>query len=267
MSETGQDLRVYWQPGCTSCLKTREFLRSRGIAFVSVNVREEAGAMDEVRALGARSVPVVARGNRFVHGQDLGELARFVGADYDAVRLSAAELVSRILRVLAATQRYLVQIPGPRLEDALPGRKRTNLDLAYHIFALVRGFLDAAAGGRLRAAHFEEKPVGDQRTASDVAAHGTTVSERLARWWEEAGTAGMPATVETYYGRQPAHNVLERTCWHAAQHCRQLMAVLEGLGIAADGPLGDDVFGGLPLPESVWDDDVALAVPAAAVLE
>lgn len=264
MSETGQDLRVYWQPGCTSCLKTREYLRIRGIAFVAVNVREEAGAMDELRALGARSVPVVARGNRFVHGQDLGELARFVGADYDAVRLSAAELVMRIVSILAAARRYIVQIPDPRLEDALPGRQRTNLDLAYHIFALVGGFLDAAAGGRLSAAHFEEKPPAGRRTAAHVVAYGILVGERLAGWWQEAQVAGLPASVATYYGRQPAHNVLERSCWHAAQHCRQLMAVLEDLGIAADGPLGDDVFGGLPLPESVWDDDVVLAVPAAA---
>lgn len=263
MSETGQDLRVYWQPGCTSCLKTREFLRSRGIAFVSINVREEAGAMDEVRALGARSFPVVARGNSFVHGQDLGELARFVGADYDAVRLPAAELVARLVSILAAARRYIVQVPVPRLEDALRGRKRTNLDLAYHIFALVRGFLDAAAGGRLNPAHFEEKPPAGRRTAADVAAYGVLVGERLAGWWQETQVAGLPAAVETYYGRQPAHNVLERTCWHAAQHCRQLMAVLESLDIAADGPLGDDVFGGLPLPESVWDDDVVLAAPVA----
>jgi arsenate reductase-like glutaredoxin family protein len=36
-------ITVYWQPGCTSCLKTKEFLRSHGVVFESVNVREDPG--------------------------------------------------------------------------------------------------------------------------------------------------------------------------------------------------------------------------------
>ena len=27
---------VYWQPGCTSCLKTREFLRANGIEVLEI---------------------------------------------------------------------------------------------------------------------------------------------------------------------------------------------------------------------------------------
>jgi hypothetical protein len=47
---------------------------------------------------------------------------------------------------------------------------------------------------------------------------------------------------------------MERTVWHAGQHSRQLMWVLEGLGIQPNQPLGPEVFAGLPMPESVWDD-------------
>jgi len=65
---------VYWQPGCTSCLKVKEFLRGHGIGFASVNVREVDGAFEALAKLGARSVPVVARDDRFVHGQDLDAL-------------------------------------------------------------------------------------------------------------------------------------------------------------------------------------------------
>jgi arsenate reductase-like glutaredoxin family protein len=31
-------IRVYWAPGCTSCLRTKEFLTKQGIDFDSVNV-------------------------------------------------------------------------------------------------------------------------------------------------------------------------------------------------------------------------------------
>jgi arsenate reductase-like glutaredoxin family protein len=29
------EVRVYWQPGCSSCLKTKEFLLDHGVPFVS----------------------------------------------------------------------------------------------------------------------------------------------------------------------------------------------------------------------------------------
>ena len=38
-------LKVYWQPGCSSCLKTKEFLIENGIEFQSVNVLEDQTAL------------------------------------------------------------------------------------------------------------------------------------------------------------------------------------------------------------------------------
>ena len=34
-------VKVYWQPGCSSCLKTKEFLKDNGVDFKSVNVLED----------------------------------------------------------------------------------------------------------------------------------------------------------------------------------------------------------------------------------
>jgi len=46
---------------------------------------------------------------------------------------------------------------------------------------------------------------------------------------------------------------MERCTWHSAQHTRQIMAVLERFGIAADGPLTDADYAGLPLPVGLWE--------------
>ena len=78
---------VYWQPGCTSCLKVKEFLRTHGIEFESVNVREVPGAFEALARLGARSVPVVAQDGRFVHGQDIAAVARDTGLGKDTLRV------------------------------------------------------------------------------------------------------------------------------------------------------------------------------------
>ena len=257
------DFKVYWQPGCSSCLRAKEFLAKRGIGYESINVRARPEAMEELAGLGARSVPVVALGKRFVFAQDLGDLARFVGVELDRTQLPPAELVRKLDLVLAATQRYLGQFPAADLEAGLPGRERTILDLGYHIFVIPAAFLDAAHGARLTFDYFERTPGPDMRSTGQVAAYGQTVREALASWWRGAD-AGRLGTLDTYYGIHPAESVLERTAWHAAQHARQLMALLEQRGIAPNGALGDDELDGLPLPEEVYDDEVKLGAGAGA---
>ena len=123
--------RVYWQPGCTSCLRTKEFLTSNGIEFESINVRERAGAMTELAELGVRSVPVVARGTEYVFAQELLDVAQFVGVAAETELLATDELIDKLDRVLAAALRYLRQLPPDRLDQKLPGRNRSLLDLAF----------------------------------------------------------------------------------------------------------------------------------------
>ena len=55
-------IKAYWQPGCTSCLRMKEFLTKHGVPFVSVNVLADKGAFDELAELGLRTVPIVRRG-------------------------------------------------------------------------------------------------------------------------------------------------------------------------------------------------------------
>ena len=83
--------------------------------------------------------------------------------------------------------------------------------------------------------------------------YGRAVSERLARWWRRDGSRAAQAKLTTYYGEQPLHHVMERCTWHSAQHARQIVAVLERFGIAADGPLTASDYAGLPLPTGLWE--------------
>jgi hypothetical protein len=59
--------------------------------------------------------------------------------------------------------------------------------------------------------------------------------------------------LKMYYGTHPLHQFLERSAWHSAQHARQIVAVLERLGIAPDGPLTAADYAGLPLPAGLWE--------------
>ena len=63
----------------------------------------------------------------------------------------------------------------------------------------------------------------------------------------------LSRVLTTYYGDTVAHKVFERVTWHSAQHCRQLMAVLERMEIQPDAPLKSEDLAGLPLPERLWE--------------
>ena len=252
-------LTVFWQPGCTSCLRTREFLRERGIEFESVNVREDALAMARLTELGVRTVPVVARGSAFVLAQDLDEVARFVGVAIERDRLPVEALAARIPRLLDCAAAITRRIPDAALGTPLPGRKRTYLDLAYHVPQIVVALLDAVAGGCLTYEHFNRKPPDRLTTAEEAA----TATERAARtfgqWWL-ANAGALPLTVDTYYGVQAFAAALERTTWHVAQHVRQLELVVHTLGAAPqEALLPVELLDRLPLPKDVWDAEVPLA--------
>src|SRR5205809_7946329 len=71
-----QALRVYWRPGCSSCVKVKEFLSQLGVDYQSINVSATPEAMDELREMGVRTVPVVARGHAYGFGQALAGVSR-----------------------------------------------------------------------------------------------------------------------------------------------------------------------------------------------
>jgi hypothetical protein len=210
--------------------------------------------MAELRALGARSVPVVARGGRFVFAQLVGDVVEFLGLDIETgPQLSPAELVQRLDVILAAAQRYTRQMPQAALELQLPDRPRSYRELLHHVFQIPAAFVDAVEDGALTYENMTAPPPDDLRTPAAIAEFGARVRGRVASWWKTVEDRSGARPVQTYYGRQPMHEVLERTTWHAAQHARQVMALLEAQGIAPDRPLGPAELDGLPLPQKLWD--------------
>ena len=92
----------------------------------------------------------------------------------------------------------------------------------------------------------------DAGTAALVA-YGTKVRDRFRAWWQ-AGDTAPSKTLQTYYGPQKLHEVLERSTWHIGQHTRQWMMLLDMAGVPFERPLHDPDFADLPMPKKVWDD-------------
>lgn len=257
-----QPLKAYWQPGCTSCLRMKEFLTRHGVAFVSVNVLADKAAFAELAELGVRSVPIVRRGSDWANGQVLRDVARVAGIAWgEATMLPAPELFRRLVAIQAAAQRLFAQIPDAKLGQQLPNRPRSYAQLAYHIFNIADAWLEHEVQVLpLREGAYGRVPPPDMTSKAQVLAYGQGVSDGLHAWWNGAGqTTDFTRRANVYFGDVSLHEFLERTTWHSGQHVRQLTMVLGLLGIEPDRAPSREVFDGLPMPDKVWDDEPGVA--------
>jgi hypothetical protein len=220
-----------------------------------VNVMADPSGMERLGKFGVRNVPVVAKGDRFVFGQVLKDVAELVGVRAPSeVGLTPEQFVAKWLVVLDAAQRYVRQIPDDRMEQrAIANRDRSIRYLTFHVFRIAEAFLEVTEGGEMTVERPNVPPGDDARTGADMARYGAGVRERVARWWDDTADKTCEKQVATYYGMQPLRDVLERCTWHSAQHVRQLIALLEGWKIPVDGRITDADLAGLPLPKGIWE--------------
>jgi glutaredoxin len=251
-----ETIRVYWQPGCSSCLRTKEFLAEHGVPFRSIDVLADPQGFRDLQALGVRMIPLVVKGDQWVSGQILSDVARIAGIEYGRTVLPVEDLKARIDTILAAALRHSAQLPDDEavLSTMLPDRPRSYRDLACHIFMIVDAFVAETEGDPLTEEKYLAPAPDGVRGPAEIVAFGEGVRRRFEAWWAGGGhDFGRAARV--YYGEQTLHDFMERTAWHSGQHTRQLALVLEKLGIAPDGKLAPADFAGLPMPANVWDDE------------
>ncbi|MFT5174908.1 MAG: hypothetical protein ACI8W7_003097 [Gammaproteobacteria bacterium] len=213
--------------------------------------------MAVLRALGARSVPVVSRGSRYVFAQVIKDVVDFLGLSDDTQpQLSPSELAERYQDVvLNAAIRLCRQMPDDKLDNQLPNRPRSWLVLMHHLFQIPETFLDMDENGvQLTYESLTAPPPADMLTSEAVALFGEQTRERFTRWWQNAKSSDFAVEVEPYFGKTTRHEMLERTVWHSAQHTRQVASLLEQAGVQADRPLSSADIQGLPLTDKVWDE-------------
>jgi hypothetical protein len=226
-------------------------LASWGVAAEAIDVEATPAAWAELARLGIPAVPAVVVGDQAVHGWNPAAVAALLGVAYDAgPRLAPGELARRLDRVLAAAERAMRQVPPQHLGMTHPGRGRPVRQLGYHVFRLSLAFRDAMRERRLPKAWLDEAAPPELADGPAIAAYGGRVRGELAAHF--ARPDAWAGTVETYYGPQTGPELLERTVWHAAQHVRQLAALLERIGVRPEDPLTPADYAGLPLPAEIW---------------
>ena len=217
----------------------------------------DAGGQERLLRFGVRTVPVLARGEQYIFCQNIDDVAEFVGLQGSGhTPLAPSALIAKWQSVLRAAQRYIRQIPDQRIgERVIENRDRSIRLMGHHIFRIAEAFLETVIDDvEYRVSNANVPPAESAcTTGAQIAEYGDAIMERLANWWKRLEDKSCAQRIKTFYGTPPAHQLLERSTWHSAQHTRQLIAVLERFGIEPEGRLTTKDLAGLPLPEGLWE--------------
>src|SRR5436853_5802840 len=133
-------------------MRLNEFLSVRAIEFESINVLEDAAGRAELQRLGARSIPVLSRGDEFVFAQNIAQVVQFLKLnEKTGPVLSPAQLVERLERFIDAALRIIPQMPDDKLDTQVPNRPRAYRVLAHHMFRIPEAFVEIAGGAEFTA--------------------------------------------------------------------------------------------------------------------
>ncbi len=219
-----------------------------------MNVLTDAGGLAELRRLGARSVPVLSRGDDWVFAQNIGHVVRFLGLNEPtAPVLSPSQLVDRLDLFVRTAIQIVPQMPDALLLREVPNRPRTYLALGHHLFRIPQAMTEVARGATLVADMLTAGPPERMNTSAALGIYGQRVRVELQSWWKPRTDNTGREIVQTYYGPQTLHEVMERSAWHCGQHVRQWLMLLGMAQVAPVAILDDTAFAGLPMPSSVWD--------------
>ena len=218
----------------------------------------DPGGRERLLKLGVRNVPVISKGESYVFGQNLEDVAEFVGLQGTGHKpLPPDELLKKWVNVLRTAQTLVAQIPDDKMsERVIPNRDRPFRLLAHHVFRIGEAFLESAIDGVEYAIQHANVPPkdGTYLTGREVAEYGGEVIRRIEAWWSGLKDKSGTQKMATFYGPQPLHQVLERSTWHSAQHVRQLTHVLEDRwGVTPATRLSQSDIAGLPLPERLFE--------------
>lgn len=245
------EISVYWQPGCSSCLKAKEFITEQGLEFESVNVLENAEGMAEVMAAGLRSIPVVRKGDRFIYAQSLDDIATLLGTKHKHIKLANDVLARRWDDVLQKTKDITGSFDQTILDrQVIPGRPRVVSELCAHVFQIAESFLRQVEDDSIDARAIYIRRQEGTESRAGLLAYIEKIHAEYRDWVKQGGVGKLPEQLRTHYGIQPVAQVLERGVWHSTQHARQLDFVAAGIGGELVIPAG--LYDGLPLPKRLW---------------
>ena len=201
--------------------------------------------MDELRALGFRTVPVTVIGDRNILGFNPKQLSEALQLDVTVAPRDAAETIPLLGRALEAVQRAIGQMPDGKLDWTAPDRDRPMREFGYHIFMMVQKAILQAEVRTRDIGKYAAKFDGVGRSYSsfqDIAEYGGSVIEEHQAWATHGGFETLRNLPSSGADEISTEELLDVVTGHTVQHLRQIYFVLEHFGITPQERMEDAEF-------------------------
>lgn len=204
------------------------------------DIENHTGALEELRSLGMRSVPVTVVGDRTVVGFNPRQLSDALQLGVKQEARSPSVTVPLLGRVLDAVHRATLQMPDDRLDWKAPDRDRPMREFVYHIFMTARATFRGVERGEYEP--WDDSPGRSYGSFREIADLGAGVVAEYERWAANVDPAALAGLGPRGTDERSAAERLDLITGHAVQHLRQLYFVLENFGVTPREKLDDSEF-------------------------
>ncbi len=209
--------------------------------------------MDELAALGIKSLPVSVRGEDMVIGYNVPELCETFGLEVAGSGAMHPERMREMYRIaFGALKRAVNQLSLEQLDWVSPGRPRSMRQLLWHSFERPLLGIEAHESGEYTeqmVRRYEER-AQNYPTPEDICAFADRAEAELAEFLGRGDR--LAKKVQSYMGPITVHELIELALGHAIQHLRQAYHYMPMMGIEPDRPLDPKEYEEVPVPKDLF---------------
>ncbi|MBI4234490.1 MAG: DinB family protein [Chloroflexi bacterium] len=212
-------------------------------------------ALEELKALGVRAIPVTVVGDKVIVGFNRPELARALGIRYrDTSDADTRFMLEKFDLVLSAAIRATRQIPQDKLDWSSPDRRRVLREFTYHLFdrpyVAMKSYDANSYSAEDIGRYVEEAKASPDAEA--IAQYGEKVRFQIREFLSRATPAMLQTAINSYFGPSTVGQLMDLGLGHSVHHLKQLYHFMRLLGIEPQSPLGEKEFEGIAVPTELF---------------
>ena len=234
-----------------------EFLSSNGVQYVHHDLATDQEAVEHLKGLGIKSVPVtIVDDEQVIIGYYPKKLVPALRLDVN-VDLSGktAWMAEKYDIVLRAAMRAAQQASQEQLDEQVPWRPASLRDTIMHVLSFPELALMSHETGSMSA---DDMEASNQRlrhlvTAEEISSYGDKVRQHIVEFLNRGDDVAFDRVVPAHYGGEvTVVELLNIILSHSTHHLKQVYHHLENnLGLTLDRPATESDLDGIVTPTAL----------------
>ena len=234
-----------------------EFLSSNGVQYVHHDLATDPPAVEHLKGLGFKSVPVtIIDGEQVIIGYYPKKLIPALKLDIKVdLSVKTSWMAEKYGIVLGAAMRAARQVSQPQLDEQVPWRPASLRDTIMHILSFPELAWLSHETGSMSA---DDMAASNQRlrevnTADQICQYGERVRTGITGFLNSGNDAAFDRVVPAHYGGEvTVAELLNIILNHSAHHLKQVYHHLENnLGINLYRPATEEDLDGIVTPTAL----------------